>query len=127
MTDLTDARKMMLNGSYAKLRSKTAHAIHELQSEATFFKDVDWDMVRHPDNSLELNVFHQDVSDVPKVRPQPTPPPIRARAPARPPTLGRTLTPAPAPALSPHPPTRSLTAARVPSRVLSARSPPACV
>mmetsp|Transcript_41660 Transcript_41660/g.103526 ORF Transcript_41660/g.103526 Transcript_41660/m.103526 type:complete len:1049 (+) Transcript_41660:99-3245(+) len=66
VTELTEARKMMLNGSYAKLRQMTDQVVKDLQGEVTFFKDVKWDKIRHPDNGLPINVFHPDITDVPK-------------------------------------------------------------
>jgi len=62
MTEVSEARKMMLNGSFAKLRQATEHCLHELHTEATFFKDVDWSEVV----GVDLGVFYHDIHDVPK-------------------------------------------------------------
>ena len=41
--------KMMLNGSYSKLREETDKCIKHLRHEETFFKGVNWDSVRDVD------------------------------------------------------------------------------
>jgi len=61
MTERTPSRKMMLNGSFSKLRQKTEHTIHELHAEQTFFKDVDWEFLRDPANGLDLTTFYPDI------------------------------------------------------------------
>jgi len=66
MTELTPARKMMLNGSFASLRQKTKKKISSLKDEDTFFKGTDWTKV-HQD-ALGVDVFHPDIEkeEVPK-------------------------------------------------------------
>ena len=49
MTDRSASRKMMLNGSYSKLREETDKCIKHLRHEETFFKGVNWDSVRDVD------------------------------------------------------------------------------
>ena len=46
MTDVTASRKVMINGSYAKLEKETDHCLGSLKGEETFFRGVDWESVK---------------------------------------------------------------------------------
>ena len=55
MTEASASRKMMLNGSYSKLRGETKECVHHLQGEMTFFKFVDWDAVQKGSDAIDLD------------------------------------------------------------------------
>ena len=59
LTQLSEARKMMVNGSYSKLRDRTKHKMKQLRREGTYFKGVDWSAV----SELSIDVFHPDIEN----------------------------------------------------------------
>jgi len=66
MLDLTPSRKMMVNGSFAKIRSVSAAKKSGLKAEETFFKGVDWGYVER--DGIKIDIFHDDIpeEEVPK-------------------------------------------------------------
>jgi len=66
MTDLTPARKMMVNGSFAKIRAATNSKKNSLRKEETFYKHIDWNYVDR--DGLNIDVFYSTIEkeEVPK-------------------------------------------------------------
>ena len=54
MTELSEARKLMVMGSYTKLHGRTAKKLGELKAESSFFTGVDWANVQSLDLATDV-------------------------------------------------------------------------